>query len=177
MSYPKLPYSIRIKTLVAIIWMIWEDTAWDTPSPVTYESDFEPAIDELKDFFKQNPVGFQGYLIDDVDLASPIDIADILGKHKGGVVRDFEVIGWIPEEPVSPPDEDVVDDDDFDENGDEPPVAPILEFIPQNTKIRLPFILEDTGETVFIETDAQEALDESKREVAILESILSRMES
>ena len=48
--YPSLPYSIRVQTRTAIVWMIWQDTAWDTPAPVTYNTDYEPSISVVKEY-------------------------------------------------------------------------------------------------------------------------------
>ena len=176
MNYPTLPYSIRLQTQTDTVWMIWDDTAWDTPSPVTYSSDSDQVAEAVKDFFTTHSIGFQGYPIEDINRPAPMDIHAVLTANKSDLIQDFAVIGFIPEAPTAP-DQDIEPEEDFEEDADEPPVKPVLESIPQNMKIRLPFILEDTGETVFIETDAQEALDESNSEVALYESILKRMES
>ena len=102
--------------------MIWENTAWDTPAAVSYECDFQPAIDLVREFFETHAIGFQGYPIENIDRPSPMDIYDVLCKHKGGgVVQDFRLMGLIPDEPPSSPEKDIEPDDtDYeDEASDE----------------------------------------------------------
>lgn len=176
---------IRVQTRTAIVWMIWQDTAWDTPAPVTYNTDYEPAIATLKEYLTV-ATGFQGYPIEDVDRPAPMDIHAALVGAADRLILGFDLIGLIPDPPSSPdediePDEDEEDDEsdhivDVNEMVSEP-VEPVLESVPQGARVKLPFILEDTGETVLIETDAQEAIAETAEEAALFESIVKRMES
>ena len=158
--------------------MIWQDTAWDTPAPVTYNTDYEPAASVVKEYLT-TATGFQGYPIEDVDRPAPMDIHAALVGAPDRLILGFDLIGLIPDPPSSP-DEDIEPDDEEDEEdtSDYPTAEPVvLESIPPGAKVMLPFILEDTGETVLIETDAQEALGEAEAEVALFESIVKRMES
>lgn len=180
--YPSLPYSIRVQTRTAIVWMIWQDTAWDTPAPVTYNTDYEPAIADVKDYFT-TATGFQGYPIEDVDRPAPMDIHAALVGAPDRLILGFDLIGLIPDPPSSP-DEDIEQDeeDESDHIVDVNEMVSaseesVLESIPPGAKVKLPFILEDTGETVLIETDAQEAIAETEEESALFESIIKRMES
>lgn len=171
-TYPALPYSIRLQTKTAIVWMIWQDTPWDTPAPVTYSSDFEPAVATIKEYLTV-ATGFQGYPIEDIDRPAPMDIhAALVSPRRDPFITGFDLIGAIPD-PPSAPDEDIEPAADDEEVHDEP----VLESIPPGAKVKLPFILEDTGETVHVETDAREALNESATETALFESIIKRMES
>lgn len=165
--------------------MIWQDTAWDTPAPVTYNTDYEPAASVVKEYLT-TATGFQGYPIEDVDRPAPMDIHAALVGAPDRLILGFDLIGLIPDPPSSP-DEDIEPDEDeeeveFDHIVDSNKMVvesekPILESVPPGTKVKLPFILEDTGETVLIETDAQEVLGEAEAEVALFESIVKRMES
>lgn len=168
---------IRVQTRTAIVWMIWQDTAWDTPAPVTYNTDYEPAVSVVKEYLT-TATGFQGYPIEDIDRPAPMDIHAALVGAADRLVLGFDLIGLIPDPPSSP-DEDIEPDDEEDEEvtNEDPPVEPILESVPPGAKVKLPFILEDTGETVLIETDAQEAITETEEESALFESIIKRMES
>lgn len=168
---------IRVQTRTAIVWMIWQDTAWDTPAPVTYNTDYEPAVATLKEYLTV-ATGFQGYPIENIDRPAPMDIHAALVGAADRLILGFDLIGLIPDPPSSP-DEDIEPDDEEDEEvtNEDPPVEPILESVPPGAKVKLPFILEDTGETVLIETDAQEAITETEQEAALFESIIKRMES
>lgn len=196
-SYLPIPYAFLIETTLDALWLTWETTPWDTPSLATYKAGHQETVDEIKELFRNNSVGFQGYPIEDIFRPSPLDIYCVLCRLKAaGRIRDFMVAGPIPDAP-SAPNEDIEPDDDDDggsggdDNGtgssseSQDPVPSITEpksvndqvaeSIPVGTKIRLPFILEDTGETVYVETDAQAALDEVEAEAALYESILKRM--
>jgi len=174
---------IRVQTRTAIVWMIWQDTAWDTPSPVTYNTDYEPAVADIKDYFT-TATGFQGYPIEDIDRPSPMDIHAALVGAPDRLILGFDLIGLIPDPPSSP-DEDIEpdeDEDEFDHIVDSnkmvsESVEPVLESVPPGARVKLPFILEDTGETVLIETDAQDAIEQAASETALYESVIKRMES
>lgn len=105
--------------------MIWDDTAWDTPSPVTFSSDSDQAAEAVKDFFTTHSIGFQGYPIEDINRPAPMDIHAVLTTNKNDFIQEFAVIGFIPEAPTAP-DQDIEPDEDFEED-DEITVNPILE--------------------------------------------------
>lgn len=172
-NYPIVPYAIRLQTQLAVIWMIWEYTAWDTPAQVSYECDLPPAVDLAREFFKTHNIGFQGYPVENIDRPSPMDMYDILCKHTGGFIQDFDVMGLIPDDPPSSPEKDIEPDDEEYDDEETKDVKPVLE----SSKIRVPYLLEETGEVVYIETDAHELEKEIEQESSLYESILNRMES
>lgn len=128
--------------------MTWDDTAWDTPSPVTFSSDSDQAAEAIKDFFTTHSIGFQGYPIEDINRPAPMDVHAALTANKSDLIQDFAVIGFIPEAPTAP-DQDIESEEDFEEDAEEPLVKHVLE------PIRIA----------------------ASSEVALYESILKRMES
>lgn len=160
-DYPVYPYTFRVQTRTAIVWMLWEETAWDAPALVSYQSDYDPAAQELKSLL-ETAIGFQGYQIENIGRNSPLEVYAALTSN--GII--FDVVGEVPEVFPGSPEKDIEQDDTEDEEGE-----------PVTESARLPkgLVIAST-ERVTDTVNAIEELNRAGATASTLQSFLDRMD-
>ena len=124
--FPKTKYTFYLDTLTGACQLDFPQTQYHEPVPGVALTGHELAIQEARDYFSQNNVGMWGYPIESLDFCAPLDVHAnlLLNKNlsRSKLIRDFRVIGFIPDElpvEIHPDNHNGIEDDEDGEEGTE----------------------------------------------------------
>lgn len=123
--FPETPYTFYIDTMTGCCRMEFPKTQYHEPVQNITLQGHDLAIQDVRDYFRSHNIGMWGYPIERLDFCSPMDIHANLTTNKtcyqDTLIRDFQVIGYIPDElptEIHPDYHDGIEDGEEDDGQD-----------------------------------------------------------